>query len=236
MKIYFLIAAFFITVTVQSQNGIGSWNTLNINVKIHKKWSIFAEGQVRSLLFYNNFHYYEVKGGGVFKLTKNFSLTSGIGSYNTYGENGNFQIPMQNKEIRTWLQINIKQPIGRVLFENRYRMEQRFTSNGYRNRYRIRVGATIPINEPVIKPKTIYAIGWNELFFTNNEPFFERNRSFMGVGYELNESLAMQIGYIYQFDYKINDETGRDFFNLSFLYNFDLTKSKTSKNIPSEVD
>ena len=25
-----------------------------------------------------------------------------------------------------------------------------------------------------------------------------------------------------QFDYKINDETGRDFFNIALLYNFDL--------------
>ena len=211
---------------ILAQNDIGTWNVLNFNAKFTDHWSAFAETQVRSISFYNNFHYHEFKIGANYLLLKNFVATAGIGSYATYSEIGNFESPIQNKEIRTWTQFAIKTPLDRVLFENRFRFEQRFTSNGYRNRYRIRIGATIPINHFKIQPKTISFIGWNELFFTNKEPYFERNRIFLGFGYEMNNHFSFQTGYISQFDYKINDETGKDFINISLLYQLDLRKKK----------
>ena len=211
---------------LQAQNPLGTWNVLNFNIKFNSKWGGFVETQLRSLSFYDQFHYYEYKMGATYKLTDNFSGTTGIGSYNTYDEGGNFVTPALNKEIRTWLQVNIKNKIGRAYFENRFRMEQRFTTNGYRNRYRLRLGAVIPLNEKTIKPGAFYANIWNEIFFTNREPFFERNRVLMGMGYEISKTIAVQAGYIYQFDYRINDETGRDFLNLALLYSIDLKKKK----------
>lgn len=219
-----------------AQNDLGTWNVININLKVNKKWNVFTEAQLRSLSFYDQFHYYEYKGGVTYKINENFSATTGIGSYNTFSEGGNFEQPMQNKEIRTWVQINMKNPLEWITFEHRYRAEQRFTSNGYRNRFRYRLGATIPLNSKKIAPKTAYALFWNELFFTDKEPYFERNRFFIGGGYELSKNVAFQAGYIHQFDYKINDETGRDFLNISLLYNFDLTKSKQNGFIPTTSD
>ena len=215
---------------------MGSWNVTNINAKINDKWSVFAEAQLRSLSFYNQFHYYEYKGGVSFKITKNFSATTGVGSYNTYSENGNFEMPIQNQEVRTWIQINMKNPVEFVTFEHRYRAEQRFTSNGYKNRFRYRIAATVPLNNKKIEPKTLYLLAWDELFFTDKEPYFERNRLFIGSGYEFSENFAFQLGYIYQFDYKINDETGRDFLNLSLLYNFKLRKKTKNEFVPSTAD
>ena len=211
---------------LQAQNPLGTWNVLNFNIKFNSKWGGFVETQLRSLSFYDQFHYYEYKMGATYKLTDNFSGTTGIGSYNTFDEGGNFVTPALNREIRTWLQANIKNKIGRVYFENRFRLEQRFTTNGYRNRYRLRLGAVIPLNEKTIKPGAFYANVWNEIFFTNREPFFERNRVLMGMGYEISKTVAVQAGYIYQFDYRINDETGRDFLNLALLYSIDLKMKK----------
>ncbi len=219
-----LILIFFISNIVFSQPKLGSWNIINVNLKINKKWNVFAETQLRSLSFYDEFHYYEVKTGGSYKIDKQFSATSGFGSYNTYNEGGDFKNPIQNKEIRTWAQINMKQKTGIINFEHRYRAEQRFTNNGFKNRFRYRLGAIIPINNPELKEKTLYLNIWNELFFTNREPFFERNRLLIGFGYEFNKNTAIQTGYIHQFDYKINDEIGRDFLNITFLYNFNLHK------------
>ena len=209
------------------QSKFGSWNILAANVKANEKWNFFAEAQLRSLSFYNEFHYYEVKTGATFKIDNQFSVTSGFGSYNTFTEGGDFKTPIQNKEIRTWAQINMKQKTGIVNFEHRYRAEQRFTNNGFKNRFRYRLAATIPLNSREIKEKTLYLNIWNELFFTNKEPFFERNRLLVGAGYQLNQNLTLQMGYIHQFDYKINDETGRDFLNIAALYQFNLKKNKT---------
>ena len=205
-----------------SQVELGSWNVLNFNLKLNSKWSTFMEAQLRSLSFYDQFHYYEYKAGLSYKIKKNFSITSGLGSYNTYSEGGNFENPIQNKEIRSWFQINLKNDLDFLTVEHRYRAEQRFTSNGYRNRFRYRLGANIPINDKK-KKKKLYLSSWNELFFTDKEPFFERNRFFVGLGYEFSKQLAVQTGYIHQFDYKINDETGRDFLNIALLYTFDLS-------------
>jgi hypothetical protein len=75
----------------------------------------------------------------------------------------------------------------------------------------------------------------NEIFFTNKAPYFERNRLFGGVGYVANSSLTFQMGYLYQFDYQINDETGRDFFQVSLLFDLDIKKNK-KETIQGSVD
>lgn len=225
MKIYL---SFFLLLflTMQSQNKLGTWNIINANLKVSENWSFFAEAQLRSLSFYDEYHYYEAKTGGTYKINNQFSTTAGFGSYNTFSEGGNFENPIQNREIRTWLQLNIKQSLGIFNVEQRYRAEQRFTSNGYKNRYRYRLGTTIPINNKTITEETLYLNLWNEIFITNKEPYFERNRLLMGFGYTFNKEIALQAGYIYQLDYKINDEIGRDFLNIAILYNFDLTKTE----------
>jgi hypothetical protein len=206
-----------------SQADLGSWNILNFNLKLNPKWNVFMETQLRSLSFYDQFHYYEYKTGATYKIKNTVSVTTGIGSYNTYSEGGNFENPIQNKEIRTWLQLSMKNDLDFVVLEHRYRAEQRFTSNGYRNRFRYRIGAIVPINNKQIVPKTFYVSAWNEIFFTDLEPYFERNRMFVGLGYEFSKQLAVQTGYIHQFDYKIIDETGRDFLNIALMYTFDLS-------------
>jgi len=235
MKKMFILISLF-SLKAISQNDLGSWNSISFNIKANSKWNAFFETQLRSLSFYNQFNYYEYKGGGTYKINPNFSLVAGIGSYNTYSEGGNFALPAQNRETRTWFQINMRNPLEFITFEHRYRAEQRFTSNGYKNRFRYRIGALIPINNKKIVPKTFYIATWNEIFFTNNEPFFERNRLFVGCGYEFSKEITIQTGYIHQFDYKINDETGRSFLNLAFIYNLDLTDKNKPDYIPSTID
>lgn len=44
-----LTLIFFITNIVFSQPKLGSWNIINVNLKINKKWNVFAETQLRSL-------------------------------------------------------------------------------------------------------------------------------------------------------------------------------------------
>jgi len=214
---------------------IGSWNIINVKMNLDKQWSFFVEPQLRSLSFYNQFHYYEIKGGITYNLKSNFSFTTGVGSYNTYSQGGNFKLPYQQKEIRTWVQLIMKQQVARIKFEHRYRAEQRFTNNGFRNRFRYRLNTAIPLNNKKLVPKTFYASIWNEIFFTDKAPYFERNRFFVGGGYEVSEAVAIQSGYLHQFDYKINDETGRNFFQISLLLNVDL-KKKHQEFSPSTLD
>jgi len=41
----------------------------------------------------------------------------------------------------------------------------------------------------------------NELFFTDNEPYFERNRVLGGLNIHLNKTSGIQLAYLHQFDY-----------------------------------
>ena len=167
---YSLLLFIFYHTFCYSQNELGTWSTTNINLKINDKWQVFAESQLRSLKFYDNFHYYEVKTGITYKIKPNFYVNSGFGNYNTYGENGDFATPIKQKEIRTWIQLVFKNPFNFMSVEHRYRAEQRYTNLGYRNRFRYRLSAKVPIFKG--KEKEYFLLGWNELFFTNNEPFF----------------------------------------------------------------
>jgi len=195
---------------------LGSWNILNIKYNINEKWSVFGETQLRSLRFYNHFHYQEYKGGINFKAHSNLIFTLGAGDYDTYKEGGNFVKPKNNDEFRIWPQITLTQAIKIIKIEQRYRAEMRFTSFGYRNRFRYRLGVSYPFgkNEKGYKPYQINVT--NEIFFTDKEPYFERNRALVSVGYKISKQVSVQLGYLHQFDYKINDETGRDFLQIGF--------------------
>ena len=131
----------FIPFVTDAQNfDLGSWNILNIKYNHNDNWSTFVEGQIRSLKFYDNFHYYEYKGGINFKANDHLTLSIGGGSYQTYNEDGDFVLPKNNNEFRLWPQVLVSQSIGKLKIEQRYRGEFRFTSNGYRNRFRYRLG------------------------------------------------------------------------------------------------
>jgi hypothetical protein len=203
------------SVTAQS---LGSWNIMNVRVQFSDKWSVMQETQTRSYRFYNHFFYNEFKGGVSYKVDKNFSILLGGGTYDTYTEGGNFKTPMTNDETRTWVQLTMNQQLKRIKFEHRYRAEQRFTSSGYRNRFRYRFGAIIPLNKKTVEPGTVLAYAYNELFFTNKAPYFERNRASAGLGYEFNNIFTLQAGYLSQFDYRIGKGNSRNYFQLSLLF------------------
>lgn len=206
------------------QAGLGSWNILNMKYTCNSHWSVFGEAQLRSLLFYNHFHYHEYKFGVQYRLHKQAALTLAGGSYQTYAEGGNFIVPKNNDEFRIWPQIQSSQSFGRLKLEQRYRMEFRFTSNGYRNRFRYRFGLIFPFGKELNDSRPLQFSFHNEIFFTDREPYFERNRVSCGLGWKLNDLTMLQVGYLHQFDYRINDEIGRDFLQVGFYY--DLKRSK----------
>jgi hypothetical protein len=175
MRIFFLTAImlYYSINTISAQTfELGSWNILNIKYNLDEKLSFFGEGQLRSLKFYNNFHYYEYKGGINYKVHKNVKLTLGAGSYQTYKESGDFVLPKNNDEFRIWPQVILFQSIGKLKIEQRYRSEFRFTSNGYRNRFRYRLGVSYPFGKERNEYKPFQVSASNEIFFYGQRTLF----------------------------------------------------------------
>ena len=236
MKRVFLVIIFFIlleNISVAQRFDLGSWNILNLKYNIDVKWSVFGETQLRSLKFYNNFHYYEYKGGVNFKVHTNATLSLGAGSYQTFKEGGNFILPKNSDEFRIWPQIIVFQSLKKLNIEQRYRAEFRFTSNGYRNRFRYRLGLSYPFGKERNNYKPFQISASNELFFTDKEPYFERNRMLVAFNYKPSKKTTIQVGYLHQFDYKINDETGRDFLQIGYFIEI---FRKQSTNINFDID
>ena len=208
---------------------LGSWNILNVKYSHNDQWSVFGEAQLRSLKFYHHFHYYEYKGGINYKIHKHVKLSLGAGSYQTYKEGGNFVTPQNNAEFRLWPQIILVQPLGKLKVEQRYRAEFRFTSNGFRNRFRYRIGLSLPFGKEKNDYQPYQVSLSNELFFTDKEPYFERNRFLVAFNYKPSKATTLQLGYLHQFDYKINDETGRDFLQIGCFIELYRKRDANSK-------
>jgi long-subunit fatty acid transport protein len=214
--------------SVAQHGELGTWNILSLRYTFNTKWSVFGEGQIRSLSYYHQFHYYEVKGGAEYKITPQVRVALAGGKYDTYKEGGNFVLPKTSDEFRLWPQFIIVHPMNRITLEHRYRAELRCTTAGYRNRFRYRLGVYYDLRKK--EPKSLKAYVTNELFFTNRATYFERNRFSAGVQYTIKPMINVLLAYMYQFDYNLVDETGRDFFQIGCTFDFKSKSQKTTNS------
>lgn len=219
-------------VFAQKDDRIGNWNILNFQYSIQSKWGVWAELQSRLYNPFYNLFYYETKGGAFYNLDKNFQLLGGIGYYGTHGEN--FSEGPKQKEIRIWQQVIFNQYFQRVKFEHRFRIEERWINKEFNNRFRYRLNVGIPLNHKTFEPKTIFIAAFNEIFLTTKPPHFLRNRSYAGIGYQVNKILAFQLGWMYQYNYTLKGANSKN--NIAINCNIRLEDKSDFKNRLPLVD
>jgi hypothetical protein len=114
-----------------------------------------------------------------------------------------------SNENRIYQEALIPQKIGnRILLTHRFRYEQRFVEDqDFRTRYRYNLFVNVPFNSKSLSvPKTIYGAFYNELFMNGernigdnrNVELFDRNRTYLGLGYVLNSKIRFQMGWMNQ--------------------------------------
>lgn len=197
----FLICfCFSFSVFAQEDPKLGSWTILTVQkVANAKGWGGFMELQSRQNQVLNKFFYYELKGGVHYELGRNVTATVAGGRYHTY--NLNDLSDLQVGEWRIWEQLVLNQFLDRIKFEHRYRIEQRWLNGDYRNRFRYRLNMLIPLNTRQFKPGTWFISAYDEIFLNNQTPHFERNRFYVGAGYQINNNWTVQAGAIRQYNY-----------------------------------
>jgi len=208
---------------------LGCWNTLNLSFDNGKKWSYAAEFQLRSLQFYKNYNYYEYKGIVNYKILPNFQTSVVIGRYTTFGQGKTFQNPKLAEEFRMALQFGLKNNLGKVQVDHRYRFERRFYTSGTKGvRLRYRVGLFLPIDK-----KNLTSLNLSNEFLVaiasgTSSAKFDKNRLAFSVTQKLNKTVSMQLGYLSQYDSKSADEPGNNFFVYSIFLNLSsLSTNKT---------
>lgn len=231
-----LLLVFRVPLTTFAQNNrLGTWNILNVQYNFNKKWSAFYENQLRSQKPYQDFFYHELKAGVGYNASNKTVFLLGNGFYQTYSLGGNFKSPVVASEYRLWEQIVVTNNISRLKLEHRYRAEQRWLSQGFRNRFRYRLNAVVPLNRSKVEKGTLYATAFDEVFFTDKTPYFQRNRFFAGFGYEFTKNFILQAGYIRQFDYNVSTSAGKNFVQSTLLFNVHGQRTGREQH-PSTMD
>jgi hypothetical protein len=229
-----LVGMAFLCNHLKAQDYLGGWYLTNAKFVLSEKWSAWTEVQTRAWRITDRFYYHELKGGFSYQINPSANALMGFGQYGTYDNTENFKSPVTH-EFRMWEQMTLTNNIGRLKLEHRYRIEQRFFGENYRNRFRYRLNGLIPLNHKTISNGTFYLSVYDEIFLNNRAPHFERNRIFGGAGYQFNKVATFQAGYLNQYDYRNPTHFSKEYLQAALLLTFDA-KSWLKDRHPSSDD
>ena len=234
---WLLFILFSAAFTVKAQNnktGVFGIATIILPGDSTHRWGGYVELQTRSNELFNQFYYYETKGGISYDIANNYTALIGTGRYYTGA------MPVMNQpqvtEFRLWEQITVNNFLDRLKIEHRYRIEQRWLNGIYRNRFRYRLNLAVPLNHPKIQADTYFISVFDEVFLNNAAPHFERNRFSAAMGYQFDKSLSLQVGWLNQYNYTPTVAGAKN--NLVILLNYRILRkgSKPKEHIPTTDD
>ena len=196
----------------------GNWLMYFGMNKISDKFSIHTEVQYRNhTIAPNNVEQLLLRTGLNYHLSNKAFVTAGYAYIPSYV----FESEQKNPEVtehRIWQQFILMNNIGRVKFEHRYRIEQRWVNDDYRNRFRYRLMLFVPINKPTIEKGSLFVGLYDEVFVNAKNVFFDRNRLYGALGYQFHKTTSAQVGMLYQ---RVND-FGKWYLQFAVVFNPDF--------------
>lgn len=200
------------------QEETGNWLMYFGMNKVSDKFSIHTEAQYRNhtvapvnieqLLFRIGLNYH---------FSDKASVTGGYG-YIAGHQFESEQTNPESEEHRIWQQFILTNNIGRVKFEHRHRVEQRWVNDDYHNRFRYRLMLFVPLNKPKIEKGALFIGLYDEVFVNGKQTFFDRNRLYGALGYQFHKTVGVQVGMLYQ---QVND-FGKWYLQFALVFNPDF--------------
>lgn len=223
--ILLLVSLFSQPVFSQTSEKTGSWSMYFGQFRFHNNWSIYTEAQHRDYGILNETQQILLRTGINFHCNSISSFTAGYAHVINHPEdNTSIVNPAVVVENRLWQQFNMRNNIGRILFDHRYRTEQRWIGSNnntrYLNRLRYLLRATVPLNKKEIEENTVFLSVYNEVFLHISPVPFDRNRLYGAIGYQFLPKANIQLGYLAQ---TVNTTT-RHYLQAALFYNFDLRR------------
>lgn len=159
---------------------------------------------------------------------------------------GDQPIAHETTEHRIWEQVILKNKVGRVEIQHRYRLEQRFIENWlknsdntfqldgfvFRQRVRYRFLATIPLSRKYLDNNTLFLSVYDEPFLGFGEGIgkniLDQNRLYIALGWRFTKDFNVQLGYLNQYIVKANgvDQERNHTLQIGLTYNLDFRKAK----------
>ncbi|WP_024771474.1 DUF2490 domain-containing protein [Aquimarina macrocephali] len=219
---YFLVLLFLIPTSIFSQDDTGNWLMYFGTNKISEKFSVHTEVQYRNhTIAPVNVEQLLLRTGLNYHFAENAFATAGY----AYISNHIYESERTSPEVeehRIWQQLITTNNLGRVKFEHRYRVEERFIKSDFKTRFRYRLMLFLPLNKPKIEKGALFVGVYDEIFINGEEEFFDRNRLYGGLGYQLSKNVNLQTGLLYQ---RLRN-TGKAFLQFGVVFNTDLRKKK----------
>lgn len=203
---------------------LGAWYMYFFDTQFENtSWGLQGDLQYRNWNLIGDLEQLLIRGGVTYR-PENTKLKLTLGAANiTSGEYG--EMKNTSKENRIYQEVILPVKIGgRFYFNNRFRYEQRFVENqNFRTRFRYNLFLNIPLNKDVIIDGTIYISLYNELFINGekevsdnvNVEIFDRNRSYLALGYAFSKDSKVQFGIMKQ----ISSSSNKNQLQVSFHHN-----------------
>lgn len=185
---------------LQAQDSpLGNWLIYFGNKKLPSNFNWHHEVQYRNYNAIGDLEQLLLRTGIGYNLTEdNNNLLMGYGFIHSqnYTVNGE---KVATNEHRLYQQFITKQKIAFVQLQHRYRFEQRWIDQLFKVRFRYFLSANIPLHNAEKNDRTFYLSLYNEIFIQTEGNVFDRNRSYAGLGFRLNQFLRFELGYMNQF-------------------------------------
>lgn len=246
MRVFlFLAFLLFMQNTLRAQNQpreqpFGNWVMYFGDNKINQKWGLHTELQLRNYFIPSTLNQTLTRVGVNYYLSPVSMLTGGYGLIHT--SPGSMQTGSETLEHRIWEQLILRHRSYNVFLEHRYRLEQRFIENRttgqdvFDNRIRYRLLVLVPLYNISPWLRHYFIATYNELFVNLGREvsgqYFDRNRFYVALGYQLSPKFNLQVGALHQV-IALPDGLRPDInynFQVSVVYNMDdLSARFTSK-------
>jgi hypothetical protein len=234
LTIFLILVAVTASKAQNNKTGVFGIGTIVLPGDSLHRWGGYLELQARSNKFFNQFYYFETKGGVSYDIANNYTALIGFGRYVTEENDDIGQSPI--KEFRVWQQLTIGSYLDRVKFEHRYRAEQRWQNGIYRNRFRYRLNVVIPINNRKLVPDTYFLSVFDEVFLNNKVPHFERNRFSLALGYQFTKAMSLQAGWLNQYNFSATSAGAKNNLAITVQYRINRKNANPKDHLPTTFD
>jgi hypothetical protein len=181
---------------------------------VARRWAVHAEAQVRrsdGAAGLRGWQQLLLRPGAIYTVAPNARVTAGYAFIDTwpYGEQ---PAAARFPEHRLWQQLQLGHATGRVAWQHRYRVEQRWVERPldaagardrtYSNRARYLVRATVPLRGRTLDVRELYVSAYDELFASWGRNVgrnaLDQNRLYGALGWRLGATTRVEGGYLQQ--------------------------------------
>jgi len=204
---------------------LGAWYMYFFNADFKEsRWGVQGDIQYRNWDLGGDLEQLLLRGGITYRPENSdikFTLGYGNVTSGAYGSE-----TATSGESRVYQEALFSSKFGeRFYLKHRFRYEQRFVEGqDFRTRYRYNLFMNVPLNSTSFDDKTVYLALYNEVFINGERcigdnrkvEIFDRNRTYVALGYVLSEKLKVQLGGMYQ----TTDTWSKNQMQLSLHHNF----------------